>query len=257
MDLAGLGNSLARGVREPRINERNMKMRANLKTLWLALLVSLAMGAVVTSSAQATAKFTAENYPAVLTGKDDATTMLGFTCHEVTYEATLGSASTSATITPHLPSCTTEAIPSPQIKLNGCHYVLEALTATMGDTHGRLIIVCPPGQKIQIWIGTCSISIFPQTLGGSSGEVTFTNKSPSGTTLKNWVELHLSISDLHYERVDGFACGWIGNETRTDGSLLGGMAIKAYPDQGSQGHPNTPGKTRYIHNGEELNFDVK
>ncbi len=224
-------------------------MRVKLGSLGAALLVALAVSAAMATAAQATAQFTAEQYPAVLTGQSsESTNFIGFTCAEVSYEATLTAASTSITLTPHFGSCTK---PFPfTIHMNGCHYLLEALTATTGeDTHGRLKVVCAAGKKITLTYGDCSAHIPPQTVGGTGNDVTLTNFGGANTS----IGLDLNVESLHVETEGFILCK---NTTHTNRQLIGTSTLSGYVDAGTQEHPTTTGRNRYVH-GSPLDVHVK
>jgi hypothetical protein len=242
-------------------------MRVNLGTLGLAFLAMIATSAVVASTAQATPQFTADQYPYVVTGKQEGATNYfestpGFKveCADAIYEATATDATASLTVTPHYSGCVATQgglEPTATFHLNGCHYSLTAPTAiTEEDVNGQAAIKCPEGKRITITVVTCQIHLKEQSLGGASGEVTYTNKAAGGETPKPYVTVDLDITEkIHYEETDGFLCPFSGNNTGTNGSLVSSVLVKGYEDLGSHAHPTTAERVQYTE-GEEIGIDV-
>jgi len=93
-------------------------MKRKIKVLGPALVAALAMSVVAagTAGAEGQASFTADAFPAVVTGHEEGPTGSNYFqvtgpagpvihCEDVTYEGTLNEKSTSLTVTPHYTNC--------------------------------------------------------------------------------------------------------------------------------------------------------
>jgi hypothetical protein len=257
-------------------------MRIDLKALGLALLTAFAMSAVVASAAQATSKFTASAYPTVLTGTQEGATAEnyfqttdGYRVHcpsgNVKYQATVTEDSTSITVTPHFDDTqssqcvTTSGIEaSSTTHLNGCHFVISALTNTSAtDTHGSAQLVCPTGTEITITTVTCVNHIPPQTI--NSG-ITFTNIPGGGATPEDYITVDVDVQNqITYTETDAFLCPFNGNTHAGTGDFKATIMVKGYVDNGNPvnhsttataGQTNHPTK-EYPHTGVERDIHVK
>jgi hypothetical protein len=257
-------------------------MKIDLKALGFALLAALVLSLATAAMAQATAKFTAKEYPAVATATQEDEENLGdnyfemtpgrkVTCAHSKYEATLGAASTKITATPHFgkkeggsEECKDVGTGfAAQIQLNGCHFELEAITYTAGDetTHGKTNIICPAGKKITVTVATCTVHILGSADGKNQGltGVTYTNKAAVATkTPEPFVTIDVEIKNqIHYEDTDGFLCPFEGSNTNTNGTFVTTVAVKTFKSNGTQDHTTTSGVTTYKHTGEEIYNHVK
>ncbi|HYJ21932.1 MAG TPA: hypothetical protein VEW07_07915 [Solirubrobacterales bacterium] len=136
-------------------------MKRRTKTLGLALIAVLALGAVSATGSQA-AVFTADAYPATLTGKDVNTEhgkltritigngALHVECTLVTLSATISGPTTEVDFTPTYGECFARGLTTVPVTftMNGCLYRIHATTTTAGQT----TIVCPAGQQIEIHV---------------------------------------------------------------------------------------------------------
>jgi hypothetical protein len=265
-----------------RSTQRMKAMKSKLMALCLVCLGAVAIGSVAASTAHATAKFTAKEYPAVFTATQEDEENAGdnyfemtpgrkVTCAHSKYEATLGAAATKITVTPHFgkkegasEECKDAATGiAVQIHLNGCHFEFEAITYTAADetTHGKANIICPAGKKITITAATCTVHIQGSADGKNKGltGVTFTNKAAVATkTPEPFVTVDVEIKNqIHYEDTDGFLCPFEGSNTNTNGTFVTTVAVKSFKANGTQVHTTTRGVTTYKHTGEEIFNHVK
>ena len=256
--------------RRAHFDERIEKMRRTFKTMGTAAIVTLLLGAIAATAAQASkqAEFTAEKYDSVFTlyphsGVVEWEDYFEFTpgskleCHVETHEAKLEAASTKLTVTPHFGDCTlTGGFIETRIDLNGCHAVLEAGTTVGEEVQGSVQIVCPPNKQIEVTSGPCKVDVPAQTV---TGALTFTNLPVHGATNATYITIHVDVKDkMHYIDTDGFLCPFQGTETRTDGDWVSTLVVKGYQYGGStNAHGTTEGALEFTHKEQEINIDVK
>jgi hypothetical protein len=241
-------------------------MRVNLKALGLALAAVLVMSAVAASAAQAEiSDFTADKYPVVVKGEQEgdenyleATPEEQLTCGVAEYQATLTQAVTTLTVTPHYAECKKNGETAVSVALNGCHYLFHTHGTTVeGDTPGTADVVCPEEKEITVSgpFGICVDHIPPQAgLGGTSGEVTFTNVPATGH-----VTVDVDITDtVHVKHTDTAFCPWTASETIEDGNFVSTVTMKGFEDE-TEGLITGPtgAETTYHANEEKpVNIDV-
>lgn len=164
-----------------------------LKALGIALMAALAMSAVVAAAAQAkdTGNFTEANgeYPAHLTGEDEAGKLNAFTtpgvsadaaveCSEATYTGELEKEAFEVTITPTYHGCENQEGRDVTVTTNGCAYIF--------DGNGTVDIECPDGKEIEVHVysffdpnheGTpvCTVKV-PEEGNQNLHKVTYTNE---------------------------------------------------------------------------------
>ncbi len=161
-------------------------MIRNLKTLGLALVAVLALGALVASSASAVGKFTSPvGYPQHVVGEDigagdifTAGAEMQVACSGETYTATLNASTSALTVTPTFKDCTT---PGGEftILMNSCQFELTVTeTVTADHDKGQMHVRCPTGlimethqfagpQQHASNMSNCKITTGPQTGTGS------------------------------------------------------------------------------------------
>ena len=218
-------------------------MRVNLKALGLALVAALAMSAVVASAAQAVnAKFTAPAYPTVTKGNQygtvnyfEATPGEKIECTKAEYQATLGEAKNTLTVTPHYSECAGRVI-----HLNGCHFDFETAGTTngAGETPGTADVICPKGTTITITgnFGICEIHVQGSADGKNQNlkGITFTNTANGDVTVN--VDI---TKQIHYTDTDTAFCPFTANTTGTEGSFVSKVLMAGFVDEGSEPHPTT------------------
>ncbi|HYJ21933.1 MAG TPA: hypothetical protein VEW07_07920 [Solirubrobacterales bacterium] len=136
-------------------------MNRSKKSLGLAMTAVLALSAVSTTASQA-AVFTADSYPAVLTGKDVKTVhgeLIRMTfgngaryveCTITTLSATINGPETEVDFTPGFSGCFSNgmtAVPA-TVTVNGCFFRIHAPTTTAG----QITVKCGEGAKIEVHI---------------------------------------------------------------------------------------------------------
>ncbi|HWN73392.1 MAG TPA: hypothetical protein VNN15_06260 [Solirubrobacterales bacterium] len=149
-------------------------MEHKLRVLALALMALMATGAMTASAASA-GQFTAESYPATITGTQLSGHEFGFfgytiTCNKASLDAPLGAAATSLTVSASYKECSSSEGGEVTVKMTSCDYVFNAgneLDATMD-------VKCGAGGTIDfedLETG-CSVEILPQ---GTLSTLTYTN----------------------------------------------------------------------------------
>jgi hypothetical protein len=230
-------------------------MGTHLKTIGAGALAALAMSAAMASAAHA-AEFTAEKYPAVITGHVEkivleagggileSTTGTTVRCAEETEEGTLAMKSRFLLSTIHKGQCTSSLGFTASYALNGCDFTFEAGEATSEEeAHGTMGIVCPAGKSITVTAGTCVIHIPAQV--GLTG-IKFTNKPGDAKTPKPWTTVDVDVNDqIRYVETDGFLCPFSSSGEGSNGDFETLIEMKAYEDKGNQAHPTTANKVQY------------
>jgi hypothetical protein len=160
-------------------------MRFKIRALALALMALAACSAVMASAAQA-GLFTAENYPATLTGTQLSGHKFSFsnnysvTCANASFDAPLPEAAVAITVGATYGECESNAGNEVTVQMTGCDYVFESLaTLGEGEVDGRMHILCPDGGGIDFEdAGTgCEIKIGPQNFLNT---LVFTNNGAAG-----------------------------------------------------------------------------
>lgn len=197
-------------------------MTRNFKALGLALVASLALGAVVASSASAA--FEAESTPVRVTRSANNTQV--FTYQEEGAQvqcSTVGgsgeqttSPTTDFRFNPTYSGCTVPGIGTAVVSMNGCGYTFTAntgstnLNAASFQTH----LVCPEGATITITISSifgdvCTLHLGSQT---TSGTITGSNVG-SGTTRE--VKVTSNVTGVSGTRTGSSLCGPTSSTTGT------------------------------------------
>jgi len=199
-------------------------MGHKLKTLGVGVVAVLALSLVASSVAPA-AQFTAAKYPTTFeptgnegTGKFE--TEAGTTqCKKITTQATLSSASSTATVNAAFSECTAFGFLATVVQMNGCYYTLHVSEGSLDNYKGSGDLVCPTGKEV-VGIGgaeTCVIHIPEQV---NAVQIEYVNK-----TAEQRVEGKVTGSNIHYTVVkDGFACPFSGTGTKN-----GAKAIQSQP----------------------------
>lgn len=215
-------------------------MNGKLKALGLALMAAFAMSAVAASTAGASeqAEFTADDYPAVMTGTEkggpeanffETTPGTALHCDNSTYEGTLEEESTEITVTPHYTSCeatTPVGNFNATIDLNTCNYLFTAGTKVQHGSTGEAHVKCPDGNSITITVATCTVHVPEQTVGGADGEVTLTNKEGN-------VHADIDLEDVTATETDALFCPFEGNTHVTNGIFKATVELDGFDDLGT------------------------
>jgi hypothetical protein len=154
-------------------------MSRKLRTLAITIAAALAALAVSASAAQA-GEFTAEKYPATLTGTQLSQHEFSFfnysvSCVKAGFHGTLEGAAQAVTIGASYSECISGAGAAVTVKMTGCDYVFIA-EETLGkdEVDGKMEIKCPAGAGIDFEDAEtgCSIKIIPQ---GPLSTLVYTN----------------------------------------------------------------------------------
>jgi hypothetical protein len=227
-------------------------MKGKLKVIGLALFAALAVTALAVSSASAvkTAKFTASQYPAIISGSQEGPPTTGVNyfestpgskieCHVAEYEATLSAESSELTVTPHYATC------GNTIDLNGCHFAFTAgTTTTETDVHGTAAVKCPgPIKQITITAsGVCEIHIPEQT--GING-ITYTNEAGFITVDINSTNITAIETDTPIPSI----CPFTNHTTHvTNAKFVSSVKVSTFKHKGTKttaAGETTPGTVDY------------
>lgn len=145
-------------------------MRGKFKTLGIGLIAVLAISGAAASTAQA-GQFTAENYPATITGTQLTGHKFSFannysvTCASAAFHGQLPEAVERLTVGARYEECESNAGDPVTIQMTGCDYGFE-VAETLGENEvdGRLWIKCPDGAGIDFEdeVTGCKVKILPQ-----------------------------------------------------------------------------------------------
>jgi hypothetical protein len=144
-------------------------MTRKFRALGLTIAVVMAALAVSASAAQA-GEFTAEKYPATLTGTQLSKHQFGFfnysvSCTKASFDATLEAAAEAITVGASYSECTSGAGGAVTVKMTGCDYLFKA-GETLGkdEVDGTMDVKCPVGAAIDFEDAEtgCAIKIIPQ-----------------------------------------------------------------------------------------------
>lgn len=218
-------------------------MIRNLRTLGLALIAVLAMGAMVASAAQAeeTGIFEWEEGTTLLTGTAEPVanggtqifTILGgltVQCDQVHADVNVTTTeSPSSTLTTTgltyndsskgEDKCRGPLGTSPKIEMNGCQYLFHAgETVSEHETQGDVTIECPVGKQIVINGAGCVVTV---PGGQTVGPVDYQTITGTGGA-KDDVTIKPTVTGITYS-TSGFLCGSHSDET--DGTYTGTVTV--------------------------------
>jgi hypothetical protein len=201
--------------------KRSIEMRS-LKVLGLALLAFCATSVALASTAAAD-EFTAEAYPATITGNLEQGTQLTIgttaghtTCNVAKQHGTIPGPTTTLTMTATWENCQGAGFPS-VVHMNGCDFLYHVNGGML--TTGWVDIICPAGQEItktsQGPGGTmkCVLHIPPQV---GIGPVTYTNIG-AGPTRE--ITVDINANNLIYSHTAGTGIGACANGGGVNGIL--------------------------------------
>jgi hypothetical protein len=141
------------------------------KLRWMGLTIVAAVAALAVSASAAQAgEFTAEEYPATMTGTQLSGHKFGFTnygvtCASTTFHGQLVEASESLTLGASYKQCSSNAGNAVTVNMTGCDYVFDAgETLAENEVDGSLDITCPAEAAIDFedTVTGCAIRILPQ-----------------------------------------------------------------------------------------------
>lgn len=147
-------------------------MIRRIKVSALALVALAAIGAVSASAAQA-GEFTAEKYPATVTGTQLSAHTFNFegttiTCQTATFHGELPEASSELTVDAEYGECKANNGKAAVVEMTSCDYTLHATeTLAMDKVDGFAEIECGTEDHIDFVIPSsgCKFEADPQTLG--------------------------------------------------------------------------------------------
>jgi hypothetical protein len=196
-------------------------MSRYLKTMGIATLAMLAIGAFAAASSSANPLFHIEMEDTTLTGAQITpnvlTTDLGeLKCETVKYDGTQGPfTSTTLTLTPTFEKCKIGGV-NTTVTMNGCSYVFH-LQQNTENYEAKMGIECPAGQKFVIHTPECAITIPPQ---GPRAQVTFTNENAGATRS---LIIDLNVAGIEYVEHGG-ACA-SETEATANGTFAGQATV--------------------------------
>jgi uncharacterized protein YaiE (UPF0345 family) len=180
-------------------------MISKLRAVALALVAVTAIGAVSASAAQA-GEFTAERYPATVTGVQTAGHTFKFmmgtvTCKSATFHGELGAAATELTLKAGYGECKTGAGNAVTVNMTTCDYRFHAgETLAMDEVDGSLDVSCAEvGDTIDFSVPAsgCKVQIPAQN---GLATLTYTDN-----TVEQDFDVDIAVSGLTYKQ--GPNCG--------------------------------------------------
>ncbi len=190
-------------------------MTRNLKVLGVVGLATLALGAIVASTASAKGSFTAAEVPSTVTAAPEgAEELIGTTagvwqCNAGVYDGTLAESPTTAiTLIPSFNHCTANGVTPSIVDRNGCEYRFT-IDPTSAETKGWMDIICPAGNEVTFTMNQntaetstvkCTIHYPPQTVGG----IIYSNVTVEGR--KN-VTINFNATGMTYTHTKGSGLG--------------------------------------------------
>ena len=224
------------------MNRFKARTARSFKALGLSLVAALALGAVVTSAAQAEGKFIAGKYPAALTGTSTTPhtfTMAGgareITCNSATFSGELAAASEAVAISSVYTACFSKPGSVPiWILANGCSYTWSVAKLESPTTaSGAEALNCPAGKEYEYYvfenamkqvegIPMCIYGIPPQ---GAVSTLSYTNQG-SGSTANVDVTRNVTGLTVNVKKGLKLLCGAKTGETTT-GAYTGSLNLVA------------------------------
>jgi hypothetical protein len=182
-------------------------MMRNLRILGLALSVVAVLGAFAAPASHGD-EFTAESYPATITGGGSIVTLTTtgtVSCKKKSVFGIIKSAAHKiSTILNVVSECTAFGFPA-TVDINGCEYefTLQSGTSTSGDVD----LLCPAGQEITVTAisaGTTKCTVHIASQSDIGGSMTAAN-SGAGTT--RVASLASALSGIDYTHTKGTGLG--------------------------------------------------
>lgn len=218
-------------------------MTRNLKTLGLALVAALTLGAIGAQGVPAAVEhsFRSAANSTVLTGHIDGGNHLfevgdfKVECPIATFEGkNVGEVRDTVTVHPKYGSCTASGF-LVEVDTHGCNFILDSDTTisahSSGNEHATVSIECEVGHHMMITTQFCSLTISAshnnvpvnQSLHGISYSSVMDSSKHSLAT--NW-----TVETIHYTALSGSACQFwkIAAGTHSDGVLTGKATLTGY-----------------------------
>jgi hypothetical protein len=176
-------------------------MMSRTKVSLLALVAMAAIGATSAASAQATGLFTAQNYPATMTGTDITDHVFKFgmwsvTCKVATLHGELAGASSELTLDPAYGECKTNNGRATEIAMTSCDYTLHAgETLAADEVGGSLDVTCAEagdGIDLVVPFNGCKVTIPAQS---GLEALTFTDN-----TMAEDFDIDFNLVEIEYQQ---------------------------------------------------------
>jgi len=214
-------------------------MIRKFKTVGLALVAVLAVGAFAASSAQAGLIMSDSNTHSTLHGEGTNThvfkltdqTSLTAKCKKSTFTGAVTEPSSTQRLHPEYSECEAFGFASATVTTTGCDYMyhIENTIPNSSIYHASMDIECEAGKSITIVAGTCEVDI------GSNHSGTPVNQGLTTTRAKNGVvggvndvTLEAELKSIKYiVTKDGFLCPLDGTGTFVAGDYEGNTTLKA------------------------------
>jgi hypothetical protein len=199
-------------------------MARKLKVLGLVLTATMAMSAVAATAAQA-GEFTAEKYPATITGTQLTKHQFKFNmgtvnCNVATFHGSQAAAANMLTLGAAYNECSTAMGAAVNVNMTGCDYRLHAgETLAMDVVDGSLDIVCGEagtGIDFEVPATGCIVKIQPQN---GLNTVTYTDN-----TMAKDYDVDIALTSVNYKQNAncGGGEGAFGNSEYTGKSTITG-----------------------------------
>ena len=202
-------------------------MIRKFKTLSMALVAVLALGAVAASSAMAEGEYTAAEYSTTATGTsplgNDVFTTEGGTVECAShFEATLAAPSSSLTAKAKYTGCRAFGFLEATVNMGSCDYLFTTPTLVETPTANNHVwtigvhVKCTnAAEPIKIVAGTCEATVGEQSPGGHV-IATATTNTPSKP---DDIDVRATVTGIKYTVTkDGFLCPFSGTGAKTGGT---------------------------------------
>ena len=199
--------------------------------LGLAILAALAITITGAASAQA-AVFTAAEYPAFVSAEPASagSPAFGFEsgqtaeCEFAGFGGEMSAATSGLSLSPGLGGCTAFGAEA-SIEPNGCEFTFHPGSGSGDKFTGTFDITCPTGKKIVVTGNTCEVQIGAQT--GLAGVVYEKLTAAEPHEVEAAFQVEAASGFTYTKAVDGASCPLAGTGVKTDGSISGGLKVKA------------------------------
>jgi hypothetical protein len=227
-------------------------MTRNLKAFGLALVATMAIGAIGAQGASAVVEHSFRSGAAntVLTGQNVSYTTgssrevfsftagLTLSCDSTIEGTNVGTTRDTVTVHPKYHNCTSSLGRSPTVHTNGCNYIFDSDTTqasghSTSSEHATVSLECESTHVIEITAPGCNFAFAEQhstpTVNQSLHGVRYTEVTHSS---KKALSVAATIKTLAFNATSGSLCGLAGHPagTYTTGTISGNTTITGYTD---------------------------
>jgi hypothetical protein len=110
------------------------------------------------------------------------------------------------------------------VATNGCEFVLHPGTGSADSFSGTFDITCPGSEKIVVTGNTCEVQIGPQS---GLGPIAYKRLTTAPNEVEATFGLKSTAGFAYTKTADGASCPLAGTGAKSDGTISGGVKIKA------------------------------